>query len=166
MSAQTVATVIQMIIAPVVMVTACAIIISGLLSRYSAINDRMRLMARERLDLLLAHKPELDTAPTHAYTVERLHQIDRQLPDLLRRHRLVRDAVLAVYCAIIVFIVCMFVIAIADALASAWLALGALVLFLLGTAALLVGVVLTAIEVRVSHLAIRFEVERVLSLRD
>jgi uncharacterized membrane protein YphA (DoxX/SURF4 family) len=43
---------IQLILAPVVMVTACAILLAGLLSRFAALNDRLRLLARERLDLL------------------------------------------------------------------------------------------------------------------
>jgi hypothetical protein len=34
------------------MMTSCAILIGGMLSLYSSVNDRLSLMARERLDLL------------------------------------------------------------------------------------------------------------------
>lgn len=54
MTAHLVATTIQEILAPVVMVTACALILSGLITRAQAINDRLRLMDGERLDVLRA----------------------------------------------------------------------------------------------------------------
>jgi hypothetical protein len=47
MSAEMVARTIQLIIAPVVMVTTCSILLGGLLSHYAALNDRLRGMARE-----------------------------------------------------------------------------------------------------------------------
>ncbi len=42
---------IATIIAPVVMITACAILISGMLAQYAQINDRLRSVAKERLGL-------------------------------------------------------------------------------------------------------------------
>ena len=52
MSAENVTRTIQLILAPVVMITACALLLNGLLSRYDALNARLRIMGRERLDLL------------------------------------------------------------------------------------------------------------------
>src|SRR5579884_4097507 len=98
MTAQSIASSIQLIIAPVVMVTACAILINGLLTHYANINDRLRLMARERLDLLRLIRDEKSAAPgVDSFTVERLDQIDREMPELLQRHGLVRNALLALY---------------------------------------------------------------------
>jgi hypothetical protein len=166
MNAEMIARTIQLILAPVVMVTACAIMLGGLLGHYAAINDRLRIMAHERLDLLHGASGDLSTAlpSADAFAGERLQQIDVQMPDLLRRHKLVRDAVLTIYCAILIFIASMFVIAFAAAVNSTWVAIVALVMFLMGTAILLWGVLLTALEVRTSHLAIQFEAQHILSL--
>ena len=160
MSAEMVARTIQLIIAPVVMVTTCSILLGGLLSHYAALNDRLRGMARERLDLLRGSRPTEDTI-----TIERFDEIDTQVPELLRRHKLLRDAVLAVHSAILIFVADMFVIAVAAVTEFAGSASAVLVVFLAGTAALLLGVLMTAIEIRSSHRAVEFEAQRVLTLR-
>ena len=98
---------IQLILAPVVMVTSCAILLGGLLGRYAAINDRLRAMNRERLDLWYAG------ATQDAFHMERLREIDAQMPDLLRRHKFVHNSVLAIFAAILIFVASMFVIAFA-----------------------------------------------------
>jgi hypothetical protein len=165
-TAEVVAQTIQLILAPVVMVTSCAILLGAVMGHYAAINDRLRAMSRERLDLLHAAggTGAGAAASPDAMAKERLREIDRQAPELLRRHRRVRDSLLAIYVAVLVFVVTMFVIALAAAAGSAPLASAALVLFLAGTAALLLGVALTALEIRMSDHSIRYEMERVLSL--
>ena len=162
MTAEMVARTIQLILAPVVMVSACGLVLNGVLARYAAVNDRLRALSRERLDLLRAQGGVI--AGADALTVERLSEIDAQVPHLLRHHKRLHDAVLAVYCAILVFVASMFVIAVAAMGTAAWLASAALVTFLAGTGVLLLGVLLTALEVRTSHVAVHFEVKRVMEL--
>src|SRR4051812_48031474 len=82
MDVEMVAKNLQLIIAPVVMISSCALLLTGLLGRYAAVNDRLRAMARERLDLWHS---DIDG---DGFKTERLHQIDQQIPDLLRRHRM------------------------------------------------------------------------------
>ena len=159
MDVEMVARSIQIILAPVVMVTACAILLQGLVARYTALHDRLRAISRERLDLYYAGPGE--QSPRVA---ERLREIDYQVPDLLRRHRLVQDSVLSAYCAVMVFIASMFVIALAAATNSPWVATAALLIFLAGTGVLFLGILLTAIEVRNSHRSVRYEVNRVTDL--
>ena len=92
--------------------------------------------------------------------VARFQAMDWQVPHLLQRHRLLFDALLSVYVTITIFVLSMFVIA-ASALARApWAAGAALVVFLAGTAVLLLGMVLTTVEVRRSQRDIRYEVEQ------
>src|SRR5438132_9819698 len=114
MNVETVARNIQVVLAPVVMVTSCAILMGGLLARYAFVTDLLRAMVRERLTLPsdfgaseLATRRQDDTLHS-----ERLQAIDAELPDLLRRHKLAHDAVLAVYVAVMLFIASMFVIAV------------------------------------------------------
>ena len=157
MDIETVARTIQLILAPVVMVTACAITLTSLLARYAAINDRLRLMMHERLDLVANENSLLRD--------ERLQQIDRQIPLLLRHHKLAHDALLFVYYAVAVFIADMFVIALAVVSGIALLTASVLIFFLTGTGLLFTGIVLTALEVRTSHEALHYEVRRIADLR-
>jgi hypothetical protein len=157
---------IQLVIAPAVMITACAILLAGIQSRYAAVNDRLRLLARERLDLFrrdddtrLAPPP-----PANVYAIERLTEIDAQVPGLLRRHRLIRDSLVLVYVAVAIFLLSMLTIAAAAALQPPLVAALALGLFLLATASLLAGVILTTADVWLSHLALQYEVNRVMGL--
>jgi len=158
-TAEDIARTIQLILAPVVMVTACAITLGALLGHYQAVNDRLRAMGRERLDLLRSG------VQADAVGRERLAEIDVQAPDLLRRHRYLRDSVLSIDIAILLFVGCMLAIAIATTTGSSGVAIGVLGLFLLGTLALLVGVLLSALEIRRSHGALAYEIGRIFSLK-
>jgi hypothetical protein len=166
MDVQTVAQTIQLIIAPVVMVTACSILFGGLNARYSVINDRLRSMARERLDLLRAAGGSSLSVGANAddYTVERIGQIDRQVPSLLDRHRLIRNALLAIVYATATFVATMLVTAIAVASRSTLVAVVVLLTFVLGLVLLLVGLGLAAVEIRQSHVSVDYEATRVMSL--
>jgi hypothetical protein len=163
MNAETVSRTIQLILAPVVMVSACSILVGGLQAHYASINDRLRAMTRERLDLLrgLHGDPGKGAGEADRFALERLEEIAHQVPDLLFRHRRVHDAVLAVYAAILIFVASMFVIAFTAAVDADLTATAALLVFPMGVGALLVGVVFIAVEVRISHRALQYEVGRI-----
>jgi hypothetical protein len=163
MTPQMIATTVQLVIAPVVMISACSIFVNGLLTRYGPINDRMRLMARERMELELGPAQNAP-APKTPFVLERLSQIDYQLPRLVHRHRLIRNAVLAVYLSTLLFVVDMFVIAASVLTNAEWITTLILVTLLLGIVALFVAVVFAIIEVRRSHLEVAYEVLRVIRL--
>src|SRR5438067_10711325 len=110
------------------MVSACGILVSGLLGHYQAVNDRLRALARERLELVLG------APPATALGRERLAEIDAQLPGLLARHRAVQQAVLLLYVAIALFVACMAVIGLAYATGAPALAAGVLLCFAAGLA--------------------------------
>ena len=154
---------IQLIVAPVVMVSACAILSAGLLSRYSAVNDRLRLMGRERLELLAAAKPGATIA--FDLVTERLAEIDTQIPLLLSRHRAIQDSVFALYGAAALFLADMFAIAGAALLNADSLAIIAFVIFLLGVGTLLISLLITVREISMSHQALYYEVRRIAALK-
>ena len=166
MTAQEIGQAISTILAPVVIVTSCAILIGGMLTLYGAANDRMRALSRERLDLLRTAGGDLRSASGNVdvYAAERLDEIDRQLPQLLRRHKRIHDAILVEYCSILLLVACMFSIAVAYATRSSLIANVALVLFLAGIAMMLAGVGVMAREIWHSHTTVAYEVERVLTL--
>jgi Protein of unknown function (DUF2721) len=155
MTVETAAKTISLILAPVVMLSACGILVSAMLQHYAAINDRVRALSQERLAFVAGR----DSGPR-----ERLTEIDHQLPELLHRHELVRNAILTVYGAVVVFVVSMFVIAGAALSSSGALATAALLVFLGGTAVLLVGLVYFALDIRISHEALQYEARRVATL--
>ncbi len=156
-NAENVSRTIQLILAPAVIISACAIIVGGLVSRTAAINDRIRAMNRERLELL-------GQGAVSSLAKERLQEIDQQLPDLLRRLQLSHHAVMATYGAILVLIGDMLVIAVATLTSSVIAGWLALLVFLSGAALLGLAVVLTIRELQKSLTSIKYEVERVSSL--
>jgi len=160
MTAQAIAAIIQSIIAPVVMISACSIFVNGLLTRYGAVNDRMRLMAQERLSL--CHLPDGSRASMFTdLGSERIALIDHQLQLLLGRHAQLRDSIFLLYLSVLFFVTDMFIIAAAGASSLDWLFTAALIVFLTGTLSFFVGVLVAVLEIRTSHSMISYEVGHV-----
>jgi hypothetical protein len=147
--------------APVVLITTGGILSSGLLGVYGTVGERMRAMARERLEIRTGpHGELLGTADVSAVGQERLVQIDHQLPLMMRRGDLLRDAVFLIYVGIVGLVLSMFAISVAvthDSEAWGWVALG---LVLAGTVVMLAGIVVAGRSLVRSADAIRYAVER------
>ena len=156
---------IQAMVAPVVLITAAALLSGALLAMYGSVNDRMRAMSHERLDILTAADGMLlSTAQVPASGRERLTQIDAQLPMLLRRHRLLHDAVLLMFAGVAVLVLSVIAIGVAVTNRSGGISTAALVLVLVGTVTLLTGLLFAARSIMGSMDAVHYEVERALSL--
>jgi hypothetical protein len=156
---------IEAMVAPVVLITTSAILSGGVLSMYGSVNDRMRAMNRERMNILTSESGTLrSVADVPASARERLTQIDIQLPMLLHRHRLLKNAVLAIFAAIGVLVLGVIVIGAAVTSSSGAVGVAALVLVLAGTLTLLVGLLLATRSIVLSQDAIDSEVQRALSL--
>ncbi len=157
---------ISLILAPVVMITSCVLLLNGLLTRYEVISARMRAMHRERLELLQAMGYKMsDGEPTLGFSMQRVQEIETQLPPLLYRHKLIRNAILAVNVAILIFISSMLIIALAVITDAPPTAGAALLAFLIGTGAILVGIVITTLELYRSQREVAYEIRHGLSLR-
>jgi len=160
MDVQTAAKTIQLILAPVVMVSACGILLTGMLAHYGGINDRIRKLTGERLEL-----SQLQPVEGHeALARERLTEIDHQLPMLIGRHRQVHHSILLAETAVAILVVSMFVIGAAALGHSSVTGTVALFVFLTGTAAVMGSAVFMALEVRNSHRAVSYEGMRVIDL--
>jgi hypothetical protein len=165
MSAETITRTIQLILAPVVMLSACSIFVSGVLSYYTSLSDRIRALTRERLDVVRTLRT-LPGGPAEAGTIglERLEEIDGQLPDLLRRHQLVHHAALTVYGGIGILIGTMCIIALTATISADWVAVLVFGVFIASVLMMLLGVLLITVEIRTSQRALQYEVRRVLRL--
>jgi TRAP-type mannitol/chloroaromatic compound transport system permease large subunit len=158
-------TAVQAMVAPVVLITTAAILSGALLSMYGSVNDRMRAMNHERLEILTGAAGRLlSPAEVPASGRERLTQIDTQLPMLLHRHRLLHNAVLLIYADVAVLVLGVIAIGIAVTSSSGAFGIIALVLVLAGTTTLLAGLLFAARSIMISMDAIDYEVRRALSL--
>jgi hypothetical protein len=154
MNQETLIKTINVIIAPVVMLTACGIMLNGLIVRYSWLSDRVRTVQQERLNLL-----ELDLSQSRSKS-ERLHHLDHLLTDSLKHHHQVHDVLVLIYLSILVFMLDMLLIALAIATSQQWLQQLVVIVFLVGIAILLLGMLLIAQELRTSHHSIQLEVHQ------
>jgi hypothetical protein len=152
---------IQLIIAPAVTLTACCIFTNGLLGHYAAIGERLRVIVRERVDLL----KETETAPGSGLIVkERLEDIDFQVPNVLRHHLLVRNSLAGTFIAMAFYILDMFVIAFSVISNHTGLYSAVLTVFLLGVASQLVGVLYSVYDAILSHRIYAYESRHALDL--
>lgn len=150
---------IQFIIAPVVMISTCGLILNGIVQQYGSVDDRLRGMMRERMALLSKEETTL-------IDDDRIVQIDAQAPIIVQRHKQLHNAIMLLYIAIVILVSSMFVIAVATILENALISGAALVLFMAGTAVMLIAVLVTIFEVRQSLRALYYEVDHVISLRN
>jgi Protein of unknown function (DUF2721) len=165
MSIDTITHTISLILAPVVMISSCAIFLNGLFGHYQTIAARLRAMHRERLELIQTAGTSTTAEVSVDIIVQRILEIDTQLPNMLRRHKLIRNAVVAIGVAISIFITSMFIIALATAANSPLAAVIALLAFLIATGALLVGVITTTVELYRSHREVSYEIQHGMSLK-
>jgi hypothetical protein len=160
MTVETAAKTIELILAPVVMVSACGILLTGMLNHYGNINDRIRRLTVERLQL-----SQLRPMEGHEVLAgERLVEIDHEVPMLVARHRQVQHAILLGNMAVAILVFSMFIIAATALSHSSAVGTVALFVFLSGTAALLGSAAFMALEVRSSHRSVSYEAMRVIEL--
>jgi hypothetical protein len=156
---------ISAMVAPVVLLTTGGMLSNGLLTMYAGVNDRMREMMRDRLEILTGPGGELlgreQVGPVNK---ERLAQIEAQLPLMTRRHRLTRVSILTIYSAIGVLGLSIISIAIAAGEGSELTARVALGLVLAGTVIMILGLAVAAMSLARSADAISYAVERTSSL--
>jgi hypothetical protein len=152
-------------LAPTVLMTTTAILAGGVQTMYAGVNDRMRNMTAEKLSHLTAADGGLMAeAGLPAALRERVAEIDTQLPLLLRRHRMLHDALQLLYTAVLTIVVAMILIAISITAPAPAAGDVALVVLLTATIVLLLGLLSVARTVHQSANAIDYEVDRVLRL--
>jgi Protein of unknown function (DUF2721) len=156
---------IEAMVAPVVLITAAAVLSGGVLTVFGSVNDRMRAMTAERLALLIGSDGRLwSSVDLPPGTRERISQIDKQLPMLLRRHHFLRVAAQSIYFGIATLVASVIMLAIAVPASSEVFGYSSLALVLAGTVALLVGCLFAARSIMISQDAVDYEVNRSLTL--
>jgi hypothetical protein len=148
-------------VAPVVLLTVGGMVSNGLITIYNDINNRVRDMTRERLEIRRGPAGQvLDTDSMPAIDQERLADIGAQLPMLLRRHKLTRLSVLTIYVALVVLGLSIVVIALAVAMDDEIAGRVALGLVLAGTIIMLPGLGVAVMSLAKSADAVTSAVQR------
>ena len=146
--------VIQLMLAPGLMISACGLLLLGMNNKYSLVVNRIRLLNEERRRVLAK-------AADRDFTYEenvRLESISLQIEKLTLRVKLVRNAVLSYTIAVALFVVTSLLIGIQY---FAVLNFNVLItiIFLLGMLSVLAGVLYAAYETKEGYNIIQLEVK-------
>lgn len=142
-------TVIQAMLAPAVMISACGLLLLGMNSKYSLVIDRIRA-------LLLEKRSHVGNASDPEYAA-RLAVIDQQLSEFRTRVQMVRNAVVGYLVAVACFILTSFAIGVQQWVALSYLSLFAVVCFMIGMLAVLVGASFAVLDAWTGYKVIMIE---------
>jgi len=147
--------VIQQILAPVVMISACGLLCMGLYNRLSTIIARIRQFNRERMEHSIRQRGAADTVKR---TLE-LHSdaLDRQIPGMLRRARLIHKALLCLVACVIGMLASSLLIG--SAMLAPVLLNGAIACFVFGMTSMLVGMAFAFRELTLSLSQVELEAD-------
>ncbi|HZW40163.1 MAG TPA: DUF2721 domain-containing protein [Ignavibacteriaceae bacterium] len=146
---------IQAMLAPGIMISACGLLLLGMNNKYSLVVNRIRLLNEERRRLFLR-------AADRDFSYEeniRMESIALQLRKLTFRVKLVRNAVLSYTSAVALFVITSLFIGVQYFFKRMEdLSYAVIILFLLGMVSVLVGVIYAAIETKEGYSIIHLEV--------
>jgi hypothetical protein len=145
---------IQGMLAPGLMISACGLLLLGMNNKYSLIVNRIRLLNEEKRKIF--HLEKVD-----AMEENRLSNLELQLSHLIKRISLVRNAVFAYSMAVALFIVSSVLIGLTISKSTPtfdWLIVA---FFYAGMFAVFVGIIFAAIEVWKGYRIVKIEISEV-----
>ena len=145
---------IQGMLAPGLMISACGLLLLGMNNKYSLVVNRIRLLNEEKRKVF--HQDEIDENDSN-----RLSNIELQISHLIERISLVRNAVFSYSLAVALFIVSSVLIGLtinSKTQAFDWLIVA---FFYAGMLAVFVGIVFAAIEVWKGYRIVKIEISEV-----
>ncbi len=139
--------IIQLMLAPGIMISACGLLLLGIVNRIRLLNDERRK---------IVHK--LDDKDFSYHENVRLASISKQLDALIYRVKLVKNAVLSYTIAVALFVLTSLLIGAEEILNISRLSYVITLLFSLGMIAVLSGVIFAAYETVKGYEIVSFEV--------
>lgn len=155
MSAGNIVNVIELMLAPGLMISACGLLLLGMNNKYSLVVNRIRLLNEERRQYL----QKVEEKEINYVENVRLQSISKQLEDLVIRVKLVKNAVLFYTIAVAFFVITSLLIGLDYVTKSYSLSSVIIILFLVGMVLVLIGVIYAAYETVKGHAIIKFEVK-------
>jgi hypothetical protein len=147
--------VIQLMLAPGLMISACGLLLLGMNNKYSLVVNRIRILNEEK-------RRFINKAAEKDFSYEenvRLESISRQLSALTFRVKLVRNAVFSYTIAVALFVVTSLLIGLLYLFDLQGLSFLITTLFLLGMVSVLIGVIYAANETIKGYHIIHIEVK-------
>ena len=137
--------IIQLMLAPGLMISACGLLLLGMNNKYSLVVNRIRLLNEERRRAIRKSTEEKDF---NYQETQRLESISMQISSLVFRVKLVRNAVLSYTIAVALFVLTSLLIGFGFLLEITKLNSFITLLFLLGMISVLCGVIFDEAENR------------------
>jgi hypothetical protein len=147
--------IIQLMLAPGIMISACGLLLLGMNNKYSLVVNRIRLLNEERRKAV--HKS--DDKDFNYQENLRLESISMQITKLVYRVKLVRNAVLCYTAAVALFVLTSLAIGFGFLLDLTKLNSFITILFLLGMISVLCGIIFAAYETYKGYEIVNFEVK-------
>lgn len=147
--------IIQLMLAPGLMISACGLLLLGMNNKYSLVVNRIRLLNEERRKSLNKMQDK-DLNPQENI---RFESISKQLMKLEYRVKLVRNAVLSYTIAVALFVLTSLLIGLGYLFEITRLNSFITILFLFGMISVLIGVIYAAYETWKGYEIVKFEVE-------
>jgi len=147
--------IIQLMIAPAVMINACGLLLLGMNNRYSLVVNRIRLLNEEKRRLLARYGEK----PLSTDDNIRLESIVIQIKALTFRVKLVRNSVISYVTAVGLYVLTSLLIGVSSVMAFHKVNYLIIITFLLGMISLLVGVIFAGFETKKGFDIIKYEVQ-------
>lgn len=144
--------IIQLILAPAVMINACGLLLLATSSKYSSVLNRIRLLNDEKRKLFKK------AGEKNFEETQRLESLARQLGHLMQRAKLVRNAVMCYTGAIALFILTSLLIGFSFLIKGFESDSAVMIAFLVGMVAILAGVVFSFLDAKRGYEIVRFDV--------
>ena len=154
------ASIIQQILAPVVVISACALLCLSTSARLTAILSRIRGFHQERIEAFQI-EPGKDERADRVRAM-RLEGLEEQTHRLIRRAALIRNALLLLFFAIICMLISSLVLGLSTIVDGVQPA--AIVMFVVGVISMLIAMILSLAEIGAALKTVRYEHSRVASL--
>ncbi len=147
--------IIQLMLAPGIMISACGLLLLGMNNKYSLVVNRIRLLNEERRKTIY----KADDKDFKYYENLRLESISMQITKLVYRVKLVRNAVLSYTVAVALFVLTSLFIGFGFLFNFTKLNSLITILFLLGMISVLCGVIYAAYETYKGYEIVNYEVK-------
>lgn len=147
--------IIQLMLAPAVMINACGLLLLGINNKFSNVVNRIRLLNDEKRKLTI----KVGDKTPETEEIVRLESISKQITSLVIRGNLVKNSVLSFIVAIALFVFTSLLIGVLSLLTIAQMNFLIIVSFLLGMIAVFTGTVFMGLEAKRGYEIILFEVK-------
>ncbi len=149
--------IIQAMLAPGLMISACGLLLLGINNKYSLVVNRIRQLTDEERKLTKYPRVE----PLHPDEQHRLESITLQIEKFAFRVTLVKNAVFSYSIAVAFFILSSLMIGLKYQVAAEWVSDLAIILFLAGMISVFIGVLFAAREIRKGHQIVQIEISNI-----